>query len=321
MKKIITVLIVFLFVILSTNLIAKTINTKDKVIEIVVPYAPGGAATNVARFVAASFKEQGLETVVVNKPGNNTIIAANYAAKAEPTGHTIFIGTTSSQAANIAFKAEGMEYTDASFTPIVLLNQAGLALIVKSDGPIKNYKDLKSYVQKNPKEFNIGFYNANIANIFKDWARREKLPEPTIVLYKGSAQAVADVAGGTLTMAFDNFGWGAPMLPLIEAGKIRVIATLDNSASKETKKIRNTVVDIAKIHPEVRFSVWLGLFAPADTPKDVIIQMNQIINKAVANPKNKELIESMDGVGGTPEQLDRLVKRDLRTLSKFTDLK
>jgi tripartite-type tricarboxylate transporter receptor subunit TctC len=320
MKKIKIILTGILFVLLANTAIAK-INTKDKGIEIVVPFAPGGAATNVAHFVAAAFKEQGLETIVTNKPGNNTIIAANYAAKSQPTGHTIFIGTTSSQAANVAFKAEGMEYTDASFTPIVLLNQAGLALIVKEDGPIKTYEDLKSYVKKNPKEFNIGFYNANTANVFKDWARRENLPEPNIVLYKGSAQSVADVAGGTLTMAFDNFGWGAPMLPLIEARKLRVIATLDNSATKETAKIKNPVVDIAKIHPDVRFSVWIGLFAPAGTPKDVITEMNQIINKAVANTKNKEQVELMDGIGGTPEQLDELVKRDLRTLKKFADLK
>ena len=320
MKKIVIILIGFLFALLSNNVAAKSINTKDKVIEIVVPYAPGGAATNVAHFVAEAFKEEGLETIVVNKPGNNAIIGANYVAKTAPTGHTLLIGV-SAQVANLAFGAEGMEYTETSFKPIMILNRSSTGLVVKQDGPITNYQELLSYVKKNPDQFNIGCLNINQAKIWKEWARKENLPEPNIIIYKGSAQIMTDVASGTLIVGFDNFGWGAPMIPLIEAGKLKLIATFDNSVTKEISKIKNTVVDIAKLHPELRFSVWIGLMAPAGTPQDIITEINQIVNKAVSNPKFKDRVDAMDFAGGTPEQMYNLFKSDLKLLKKFANLK
>jgi len=288
-------------------------------IEIVIPFAPGGAASNTGQMAAKFLKDAGYTAIAVNRPGNNSIIANNSVAKATANGHTLLIGTTSGLSANLAFKSQqtGMEYTENSFVPIVLLNQSGFGLVISNDNVIKNYEQFKFYVRANPDKFNIGTFNLTYGVLFKEWARREGLPEPTVIPYKGSAALIADVAGGTLLAAFDNFGQGAPMLPLLQNNRLRLLATFDNTATKEIKRISYPVTDISKLHPDLKFSVWLGLWAPAGTPAAVINEINRAINSALTDPRNLETLQQADGLGGTPIVLENLFRRDLRTLSRL----
>ena len=289
---------------LSLNAVAT-----DKIIEIVVPYGPGGAASNYAQLVSEILTDNGRPAVVVNKPGADAVIGANYAAKAKADGKTLFLGTTSSIAANVVFNAPGMEYNKDTFDPVIMLNQLSLTLAVPASSPIKNYEQFKFYVRANPEKFNLGFYNTNIANIFFDWAEKENLPRPTIIMYKGSAQLDTDLAGGNLPFAFDNYA--PPMTPLIEAGKIRVIASLDNTVPG--------VPNLSKHHPELAFGVWYGLFANTGTPKSVITEINQLINTEIKKPKYANKIKEMNirYIGGTPKDLQALQIRDLNTLKRF----
>lgn len=319
MKSLAIILASLMLQIVPTSVWAQQSINKEKTIEVVIPFAPGGAATSVGQFVAKSLKSQGYNAVAVNRPGNNSIIAVNHVAKSSPNGLTVLIGTTSSVVSNVVFKSEqtGVEYDEQSLAPVVLLNESALGMIVSADSNIKTYDQLRTFVKQNPDKFNIGTYNANFGHIFKDWAKKEGLPSPTIVLYKGSAAMVTDVVGGSLLMAFDNFGWGAPMLPFLDSGKLRILATLDNAASKQIGKISYPVVDISKSHPDIKFSVWMGLFVPAGTPPTIIAELNSVINRAVSDPSNKEAVDQMDGIGGTVEQISSLVRRDFRTLKRF----
>ena len=312
-------LIALATIFIASSALAEPWSSSTKSTEIVIPFAPGGAASNTGQMAAKFLKDAGYNAIAVNKPGNNSIIANNSVAKAPANGHTLLIGTTSGLSANLAFRSQqtGMEYNENSFAPIVLLNQSGFGLITAGDGVIKNYELLKFYVRANPDKFNIGTFNLTYGVLFKEWARREGLPEPTIVPYKGSAAMVADVVGGTLLAAFDNFGHGAPMMPLLQNNRLRLLATFDNTATKEIKKIAYPVTDISKLHPELRFSVWLGLWAPAGTPVATINKINQVINTALTDPRNRDLLEHTDGIGGTPAVLENLFRRDLRTLSRL----
>ena len=315
----ITSVILALLVTCTTALAQSQTLSRERVTEIVIPFAPGGAASNTGQMAAKFLKDAGYNAIALNRPGNNSIIANNSVAKAESNGHTLLIGTTSGLSANLAFRHQqtGMEYTENSFVPIVLLNQSGFGLITAGDSAIKNYEQFKFYVKANPDKFNIGTFNLTYGVLFKEWARREGLPEPTIVGYKGSAAMVADVAGGTLLAAIDNFGHGAPMMPLLQNNRLRLLATFDNIATKEIKKISYAVTDIGKLHPELKFSVWLGLWAPAGTPANIVNEINRVINTALTDPRNRDLLEQTDGIGGTPSMLEHLFRRDLRTLSRL----
>lgn len=291
---------------------------KQSQIEIVVPNPPGGTASNTAQLVAAVLKDQGYRVVVTNKPGNNGIIAANHVAAARPNGQTLLLGGTSTMAANLAFRNEqtGMEYTERSFVPIVLTGQSAMGLIVSATAPFRTYEQFKQYVRENPQRFNIGTWNASFGSVFKEWARREGLPAPTLINYKGSAPMVVDIVNGNLLAAFDNIGWGASAVPLIADGKMSLLATLDNSVSRQVRVLNARATDLALLHPRNRFSVWNGLFAPVGTPPAVIAELNRAVNTALADTQHRASAEEMS-LGGRPDVLRDLWNRDLNLLKSL----
>jgi tripartite-type tricarboxylate transporter receptor subunit TctC len=256
--------------------------------------------------------------VVINKPGADAVIGANYAAKGRPNGETLLVGATGALDANFAFKAPGMEYTDKTFVPIVPLANISYVLAVPASSPIKNYEQFKFYVRANPDQFNLAFWNANTANIFYDWAKKEKLPRPNIIFYKGSGPQMVDLVGGHVPFAFDT--WLA-MAPMFESDKVRVIATLDKAGLAVIKHIKpdNQSIAISDIHPDLNVGVWYGLWAPAGTPKNTVAEMNRLINTALLTPKYRERMETLNikTYGGSAESLNILQKRNLRTLERI----
>lgn len=287
-------------------------------IEIVVPFPPGGATDSLGRMVAEILTEAGRPAVVINKPGADSVIGANYAAKARPDGKTLFMGATGALDANIAFKAAGMEYTDQSFTPIVPVANLSYVLAVPASSPIKNYEQFKFYVRANPDKFNLAFWNANTANVFYDWARREGLPRPNIILYKGSGPQMTDLVGGHIPFAWDT--WFA-ISPQFKGDKVRVLATLTREGLGVIKKIKpdNESIAISDLHPELNIGVWYGVWAPAGTPKTQIDEINRIVNTAFQQPKYKEKMEilNMRFAGGKPETLRAMQQRNLRILERL----
>lgn len=287
-------------------------------IEIVVPYPPGGATDSLGRIVSEIFNERGMTSIVVNKPGADAVIGANYAAKGKPDGKTLFVSATGALDANFAFKAPGMEYNDKTFVPIIPLANISYVLAVPASSPIKNYEQFKFYVRANPDKFNLAFWNANTANIFYDWAKKENLPTPNIILYKGSGPQMIDLVGGHVPFAYDT--WLA-MAPMYDANKVRIIATLDKGGLAVVKKLKpgNESIAISDIHSDLNVGVWYGLWAPAGTPKTTIDEMNKIVNTALKEPKYREKMEMLNIkiYGGTADSLLVLQKRNLQILQRI----
>lgn len=280
-------------------------------IEIVVPYPPGGATDKWGRVISEIFTANGWKNVVINKPGADTVIGSNYVAQAKSDGHTIYIGGNGFLDANLAFKNKpvGIEYTENSFTEIVPLGAGTAVLAVNKDVPVNSYDEFKKYVKSNPDKFNLGFWNSYTANIFYEWARREGLPKPNIVLYKGSAPQVADILGGHIPFVFDTY---TAMAPHYESGKVKILAVLDQRGVNIVKK--PGIVSIGKRIPEVDVSIWYGLYAPAGTPRDVVARMNAVVNEALKNPKYTADIEMLHiaNFGGSPEDQKQV---QVKTLS------
>jgi tripartite-type tricarboxylate transporter receptor subunit TctC len=289
-------------------------------IEVVIPFAPGGASHNLSLLVTQIFKDHGWQSMVSPKPGGNQTIAANYVAAAKPDGHTLFQTGKGSTVMNMAYPDDTMKYNENSWEHITLLNRSDLGLVVNADSPIKNYEQLKFYVRANPDKFNIAFWNPIMAKIFEEWARKEGLPPPTIINYKGSVPALTDVIGGQVLMAFDNVGWGAPMLPYVESKKLRVLALMDGNISKIGRKWleeNKSIVDIGRLHPELRTGVFIGLSAPAGTPRDVVNEINNLLRKAVNDPRYQDRLKDIDGWGTTPAEYTNFIRSDLENTRKL----
>lgn len=288
--------LIAMVILVTTAIITEAVEFEPtkKTIEIIVPYPPGGATDKWGRVLDEIFQAQGWKSVVVNKPGADTVIGSNYVASARPDGHTIYVGGNGFIDSNIAFKqkAPGIEYTENSFEPIVPLGAGTAVLAVANNVPVNTYDEFKDYVKKNPEKFNLGFWNTYTGNIFYEWAKQEGLPRPNIVFYKGSAPQVADILGGHVQFVFDTY---TAIGPHFQSGKVKIIATLDRRGVAIVKKdLPNVnVISIADRVPGVDVPIWYGLYAPAGTSPEVIAQINSVINKALKNPKYIKSIEML----------------------------
>jgi tripartite-type tricarboxylate transporter receptor subunit TctC len=322
MIKVLQVAIVGLFAVLSLTATAQSFTPTTKTIEIVVPYPPGGATDKWGRTIDEIFLAQGWKSVVVNKPGADTVIGSNYVAGARPDGHTLYVGGNGFIDANIAFKqrAPGIEYTENSFAPILPLGAGTAVLVVGKNVPVNTYEEFKQYVKKNPEKFNLGFWNTYTGNIFYEWAKKEGLPRPNIIFYKGSAPQVADVLGGHIPFVFDTY---TAMAQHYRAGNVKIIAALDQRGVAIVKRDQPQaqLVSIANRVPGVDVPIWYGLYAPAGTPREVVAQINAVINHALQDPKYSKNIENLHigNFGGTPEDQRRAqtsVLNIMRNVSK-----
>jgi tripartite-type tricarboxylate transporter receptor subunit TctC len=301
---------------------AQSFTPTAKPIEIVVPYPPGGATDRWGRTIDEIFRAQGWQSVVVNRPGADTVIGSNYVAAARPDGHTLYVGGNGFIDSNIAFKtkAPGIEYTERSFAPIVPLGAGTAVLAVAKNVPVNNYEEFLQYVKKNPERFNLGFWNTYTGNVFYEWAKREGLPRPNMIFYKGSAPQVADIIGGHIPFVFDTY---TALAQHSRAGTVKIIATLDRRGVALVKRDQPelAVISIANRVPAVDVPIWYGLYAPAGTSSSVIDQINAVINTALKDPRYARNIEQLHiaNFGGTPEeqrQMQTQVLNIMRNVSR-----
>ena len=295
-------------VLVSTVSLADTNWKPSGPIQIIVPYAPGGSTDSWGRVAAEILTANGWTSIVVNKPGADTTIASNLVATSNPDGTTLYLSGIGFLDANLAFKnkPEGIKYTEKSFTDIAPLGSGTLVLAVANKLPVSNYKEFKTYVHNNPTEFNVGFFNQYIANLFYVWAKKEGLPRPNIIMYKGSAPMDADLIGGHINFAWDTYNTIAQHQ---KANKVKVVAVLDIVGYDLVKKANpgEEFFSVSSKYPELNMPIYYGVSGPAGMSKEVVAEINQVINQGLKNPKFTKSISDMyiHVQGGTPDDLYR----------------
>lgn len=286
-------------------------------VEIVVAYPPGGNSDRVARIVEEMFTNNGWKAMVVNKPGADTVIAANFVAKANPDGYTVFMGGTGFLDSNIAFKtkSEGINYTESSFIPVVPMGISTMVLAVPANSPVNTYEELKDYVKKNPKRFNVAYWNRNTANLFTYWAKLEKLPVPQIINYKGGGPQMVDLMGGNVDFAFDVL---STMKPGWLSGKVKIIAALTPEGARLVHELdpKVTVPVLSTMHKELGLNIWYGLYVPAGTEFSTRARINNLVNQELKNPAYAEKLKAIGIInpGGTFEELEHTQTQTLKLL-------
>lgn len=311
----------FKTLILSLVLVASALAAPDKKItEIVIPWATGGTAANLGNILNEALGENDIPSVVVYKPGAESVIGANYAARGATDGTTLFLGSTSTLVGNTVFRPTGMEYSADSFVPIIPLGATGHVLVVPANSPIKNYQQFKFYVRANPEKFNMGLSAPSLAPLWKEWARREQLPEPNLIPYKGSAAVTTDLLGGQLLVMQDN--WTSTSV-FLDAKRVRVIAAINDTVLQQVKSVdpASEAVSISAVQPGLNFNIWFGLYAPTGTPKVTLDRINQILNRTFQQPKYREKLAAtkLSGFGGPADALNKMQKTDTKTLHNIVN--
>ena len=172
----------------------------SKPIKWIIPYTPGGITDNATRMVVQKVQEQtGWTIVVENKPGANSILGADLAARAAPDGHT-FVTVIGAHAANATLYAGRLPYDVVkSFSPVSLVGIAPLVMTVNNNLPVKDVKDLLAYTKANPGKVSFGSSGVGAAaHLTQELFKQNTGADIAHVPYKGTAPALNDLMGGNL---------------------------------------------------------------------------------------------------------------------------
>src|SRR6266850_6427965 len=274
----------------------------DRIVRIVVPFAPGGGTDVIARTLAQEMaKDLGATVIIENKPGAGTIIGTQAVASSEPDGYTLLMGTFA-HAVNPSLNAKLPFDPNKDFAPVALVARSPNIVVVNPKSSLRSIADLIAAAKAEPDKISYGTFgtgtSAHLAGeMFKHMARVNM----TTVPYKGSAPAITDLIGGQIQVMFTTVASAAS---LIEGGQLRALAV--TSAERSPAFPQLPTVAEAGI-PGYQVESWYGLFAPAKTPPEIIERLNQSVAKAVQSDAFKRLSvnEGLVMAAGRPEELAR----------------
>lgn len=274
----------------------------ERIIKIVVPFAPGGGTDVVARTLAQELaKDLGVSVIIENKPGAGTIIGTQSVATSDADGYTLLMGTFAN-AVNPSLYAKLPYDQHRDFAAVALVARSFNIVVVNPASPIKSIADLIAAAKADPDKLSYGTYgtgtSAHLAGeLFKHMAGVNL----TTVPYKGAAPAITDLIGGQIQVMFTTVASAAP---LIEGGQLRALAV--TSAERSPAFPDLPTVSEAGV-PGYDAEAWYGLFAPAKTPPAIIDRLNKAAAVAVKAESFKKLAvsEGLVLVASPPNELDR----------------
>jgi tripartite-type tricarboxylate transporter receptor subunit TctC len=276
-------------------------------VKIIVPFPPGGSVDMVARIVAKRLTDSlGQPVVVDNRAGASGNIAAEIVAKTNPDGNTLFVTSSGVLAANIhLYKRTGFDpFKD--FAPIIrLVNQPNI-LMVHPSVPVNSVKELIALAKAQPEKVTMG--SAGIGTGQDIAAKQFEMATGVKVLhvpYKGGAPALNDLLGGQIQSMFET---SPTALQYVTGNKLRGLAI---TSTKRSPLLPNLPTVAEAGVPGYESVTWIGLVAPAGTPKAIIDRLNADLNKALAADMGKQLAEiSLDPIGGTPQSMSDVIRTD-----------
>jgi tripartite-type tricarboxylate transporter receptor subunit TctC len=285
-----------------------------KPIRLVVPFAPGGSSSIVARSVAAEMeKGLGQPIVVDNKPGGGGNVAMVEVAKAEPDGYTLIIGHVGSLAMN-PFMYDKLPYdVDRDFAAVSLLAIVPAIFVVHESVPAKNLQEFVALAKAQPGKLNYGSAgNGSAGHLAMEYLKQTTGIDIQHVPYKGTGPNIIDLVAGRTQAASAGT---PPLMPHVKSGKLRVIAV-------GTAKRLHTLPDVGTVaeqgYPGFETSQWYGLNAPAKTPEAIIKRLAAEAAKAAhsASVKERFAADDAEAVGSTPAEYAAFIKKEQARWSK-----
>jgi len=301
-------------VLLAWSAMAAAQGFPNRPVKIFVGSAAGGGADAFSRIVAQKLSEMwGQPVLVENKIGASASIAADFVAKSPPDGYNVVMGIPNSHTIGphvLKFPYDVLR----DFTPITLVMEVPHVLVVNQALPVKSMKELVDLAKANPGKLN--YYSSGIGStqhlageMFNLMAGIQVVHIP----YKGSAPAIADVLGGTVTMGFDPT---SATLGQIQAGKLKVLAVAN---SKRASALPNVPTTAEAGYPGIEMLTWYGLFGPPNMPRAIVDKWQQDVAKVVAMPDVQERIAAVaaEPRASTPEEFAAFVREQYAKMGKL----
>jgi tripartite-type tricarboxylate transporter receptor subunit TctC len=271
----------------------------NKPVRLVIPFAAGGTTDLMGRILAQKLGDTlGQRFIVENKPGAGGNVGSDIVAKAPADGYTLGMGTVSSHAINPNLYAK-MPYDNLKdFAPISLMITQPNALVVNAKVPATNLTELVAALKAKPDGYSyassgIGTSIHMAAELLKMMTGTQMAHVP----YKSSAEVMTATISGETQLAFDNL---SSVVQHVEEGRLRLIGV----TSKERSFLKPDVPAIAESLPGFEATSWTGFYAPAGTPRDIVLRLSQETQKIVRLPDVAERLRQLGAtpVGNTPEE-------------------
>ena len=259
----------------------------NKPIKIISPFATGGIADTFSRVVGQGLSESlGQPVVVENKTGGGGNIGADFVAKAPADGYTLVMGNIGSHAVN-PYLMKNMPYDPLKdFEPVAYVLDAEGLVVVNPAIPVKNVNELIAYVKARPGQVSYGSGGMGTTShlageLFKSLAKVDM----THIPYKGNAPAITDLIGGQTQVMFATM---PTVLPYVKTDKLKALAVIGSSRASSLPEVPT----VAETVPGFDVSNWIGIFAPAGTPKPIINKLNAEIIKIMQQPAVQKRLET-----------------------------
>lgn len=307
-KRVISILVLGA-VALATSGLAAADDYPTNPIRLVVPWPPGGGTDVFARLIGHQMSEDWKTSVVVdNRAGAAGNIGAEIVAKAPADGYTIMLATITIATAPSMYKSLGFDPI-RDFAPITLVAGVPHVLVVNSALPVHDVQELIALAKREPGKLN--YASAGVGSPFHLAAELFKLLSGTDIVhvpYQGGGPAVTAVLSNQVQLAFANM---VAVLPQVRAGKLRALGV---TSARRSPSAPDTPTLAESGLPGYDFTSWFGFFAPARTPKHVVMRLNHEIVATLKRGeiKNKLTVQGADIVGNSSEEFTRYVASETK---------
>ena len=266
----------------------------DRPIKLVVPFAPGGPPDVAARIIG-DWLSTHLGTVVVeNHPGPGGMLAARLVEGAPPDGYTLMAATSGSLAISPQLYNNAGIDPIKDFTAVAMLSSTPQVLAINASIPAHTVKELVAYAKANPGKLNYGAVIGTPPHLGGEMFKHLTGTDIVFVPYKSASQATTDVLSGQMNMTFEG---ATGIMPYLKSGRLRALAV---TSPHRVSKIPDVPTMIEAGYPGMPPDAWQAIVAPAGTPADIVVKINAVVNRGLADPQVRERIL---GLGGVPQPM------------------
>jgi tripartite-type tricarboxylate transporter receptor subunit TctC len=281
----------------------------NKQLRIVVPYPPGGGIDAMARILGVQLGQRWGQTVIVdNKPGAGTILAAEFVAKAPADGYTLMLTTDATVTINQHLYAKLPYDPVKDFVPITQLVFLNQLLLAHPSVPATNLKELIAYAKTSPGKLNYASYGSGSQpNLAMEMLKSQAGIDIVHVPYKGIPQAVPAAIANEVQLTFSG---AASSMAHLKSGRLKALAI----GGKTRLGVVSDVPTFAEQgFPDIPSNAWFGLFAPAGTPRDIVLKVHAEVTRILNEPEFRQQEVTAKGyelVASKPEEFVSFLAAD-----------
>ena len=287
----------------------------SKPVRVIIPYPPGGGAEAAARFLANHFTQAfGQPFLIDNRPGGNTVIGAEAAAKAAPDGYTLFVTGGSTMSVQPLVFAGKLPFDPlGDFAPVTMVSHFPFFLVVPTSLQVNTLAELVAHVKARPGQVSYASNGSGtMAHLGMEMLKQATGMDLLHVPYKGFAPALPDLLSGRISVMMADL---APVGQQVRAGSLKVLAATSLQRSGFLPEVP-TVAELG--NPGYEIDVWFGLFAPAKTAPDIVARLNAESRKFLASAGAKEAFGKVghETLYSTPEAVRARIVAEQKALAK-----